>query len=83
MVKRSEKLRIQFRRLAKQGVFETEKLLYEKEAVRLENDGFSVEKIVNSDQNYPERSSFLYKISWQNTEFGFAKELRETAFKSV
>ena len=81
MVKRSEKIKIQLRRLAKQGFFETEKLLYEKEAIRLEKDGFSVEKIVNSEQNHSERSSFMYRISWQDSEYGFANELRETALK--
>lgn len=66
MQKRSAKIRSQLLSEAKNKFFSSEKVLYRKEALRLNEQGFNVERAFSVDLDHPERESFLYRISWDN-----------------
>ena len=63
MKKRSVKIREQLYAASRQNQFVAYLQLYEKEASKLEEEGFVV-KFQNSSYNHPERGYCIYKISW-------------------
>lgn len=77
MQKRSVKIHDQLLATAKNKEFSKEMVLYIKEAVRLIDEGFVVDRVFSKEFNHSNRESYLYRISWKEpiSLGGFAEEL--------
>lgn len=81
MQKRVAKIKQQLTAEAKAGLFYKDMPLYQKEARRLKDQGFSVERLFLDKFDHPERDNFYCRISWESTaiESSFAYFLFCTA----